>query len=215
MRKVDLSYRTYVSAETTKTNVVLHGSLSRTKHTFTAAQNKETDIADKWNITADKSAGHYIVGRGGEVYSCVPEEYWSNHIGPGRKFNDDNKRTISIFLANELYLEKENSKYYSFGFVKPHNMYQGKVFEYQFKSFNYWADYDTAQIDSVAELLKDVCGRHQIPLSLYRHTTKHAPYAGTRAGIVSCHNLNRESYSLPFPDWVANKLESAGITLVS
>ena len=208
----ELSHKAFIGGHTQKTNIVIHGSLSRTKHSFTAAQNTETHLMQNWNIMADKYAGHYVIGRDGTIYSCIHEDYWANHLGNHKKFSELNKKTIAIFLCNEMYLEKENSKYYAFGFNKPHNMYKGKVFEYPFMGYNYWADYDEAQITSLGFLLKDICARQDIKPVFKRNTTNYSPGSISSAGILSCGNLNDRSYSLPFPDWVSNKLEACGLS---
>jgi N-acetyl-anhydromuramyl-L-alanine amidase AmpD len=167
---------------------------------------------DNWNIMSDKYAGHYVVGREGKIYNCIPEEYWTNHLGGHKKFSDLNKSTIAIFLCNELYLEKENSKFYAFGFNKPHNLYKGKVFEQAFMNYNHWADYDEAQIDALAVLLNDVCTRQKISKTFYKNSTKYRPNAAERAGILFCANVNDRSYSLPLPSWAANRLETHGLS---
>lgn len=210
----ELSHKTYISGQTDKTNIVLHGSLSRTKYSFTALQTSETHLMDTWNIMADKYAGHYVIGRDGTVYSCISEDLWTNHLGRHKKFTDLNKRTIGVFLCNELYLEKENSKYYAFGFSKPHNMYKGRVFEQAFMGYKYWADYDETQINSLAELLKDICERHNLPLTFKKSGTSYSPNSVSSASVLSCASLNNTSYSLPYPDWMTNKLEACGLTPV-
>ena len=209
-----LSVKAYVPGITKKTNIVLHSSFSRTKHTFTSEQKDETHLMKNWNIMADKRAGHYVVGRNGTIYKCFEEELWSYHVGPGKKFAEINNSTISIFLVNEAYLEKENSKYYAFGFNKPYNMYQGKVFEMKFKGYEYWADFDETQIEATVELIKDICQRNDMSLTMSKNTTKFDEDATCNASVVSCANLNRESRSLPLSSWCFDKISSNGITLV-
>jgi N-acetyl-anhydromuramyl-L-alanine amidase AmpD len=211
----ELSHKAYIASTSQKTNIVLHGSFSRTKYSFTAQQNSETHLMANWNIMCDKSAGHYVIGRDGTIYSCMSEESWSNHLGNHKKFSALNKRTIAVFLCNELYLEKENSKYYAFGFNKPHNMYKGEVFERSALGYKYWADYSKPQIDSLGELLKDIAIRQSIPLTISRDTLSYNPSLSAKVGILSCRNINESSFSLPLPQWVYSKLESIGTALVS
>ena len=210
----ELAPKTYVPSYTVKTNIVLHGSLSRTKYTFTGDQRDETCLMKNWNIMADKCAGHYVVTRNGTIYRCIDEENWSQHLGPGKRFNELNRATIGIFITNEMYLERENGKYYAFGFNKPYNMYTGKVFARPFKGYDYWADYEPEQIEALTELLKDVCERNGIPLRMGKYSTSFAPELVDEAGIVSAANLNRDSYSMPLPGWVLESFESNGIVLV-
>lgn len=209
-----LGVKAYVPGITEKTNIVLHSSFSRTKYTFTNDQKDETCLMKNWEIMADKRAGHYVVCRDGTIYKCIEEELWSYHVGPGRKFADANKSTISIFLTNELYLEKENGKYYAFGFNKPYNMYTGKVFENRFKDYQYWADYEEPQIDALCALLKDICDRNDMSLTMSKNTTKFDQDIVCKASIVSCANLNKDSRSLPLPAWVLDKISSNGIAFV-
>lgn len=162
---------------------------------------------------ADKVAGHYVIGRDGTITSCFSEDYWSNHLGPNKRFSELNKRTIAVYLCNELYLQKANSKYYAFGYTHPHNMYKGKVFESDLKGYKFWADYDEPQIEALAGLLNDICSRHTISKKIYRKSTEYKPYVEEHAGIFFPCNVNRDSYSLPLPDWAANKLESRGLYL--
>jgi N-acetyl-anhydromuramyl-L-alanine amidase AmpD len=109
----DISSKSFVSARSDKTNIVLHGSLSRTKYSYTSEQNSENYLMKTWGLLGDKVAGHYVVGRSGEIFSCFDEDYWSNHLGPDKRVSSLNKSSISIYLCNELYLENENSRYYA------------------------------------------------------------------------------------------------------
>lgn len=209
VRTFGMGARTFIPSATVKTNIVLHGSFSRTRHTFTAEQSSETCLMDTWNIIADKRAGHYVVGREGDVYKCIDEEYWTNHVGAGKSFLGINKKTISIYLANELYLNKEGGKYYAFGFNRPHNIYTGDVFEYAHMGYQYWADYNQEQIQSLITLLKAVCLRNDIPLTITSKLTKYAPSELGRVGIVSAGTLDQQAYSLPLPKWIMEQLAAA------
>lgn len=213
-KRFEVGGRTYVASRSEKTNIVIHSSFSRTKYTSTAAQPNETCLMTNWAILADKVAGHYVIGRSGEITSCVAEDYWSNHLGPHKKFNNLNKHSLAIYLCNEMFLEKENSKYYSFGYVHPHNMYKGKVFERDFKGYKYWADYEEAQVSSLSSLLLDLCERHNIKKALPNNSTDFKPYIEENAGVFFPCNVNRESRNMPLPQWVSNKLEAQGFKLV-
>jgi len=211
-----LSSKSYIPATSLKTNIVLHGSFSRTKHSFTTDQSSEACLMQKWETVADRCAGHYVIGRDGTIYSCVDPLHWTEHVGPGKKFQQINRRAIAIFLTNELFLEKENSKYYAFGFKGQHNsLYHGKVFEADFKTYTYWADYDEPQIASLSELLRETSAAYSIPLTMLGKSAGYVQNAETRAGIVSGSNLNKDSYSLPLPSWAINKLKADGIQMLS
>jgi N-acetyl-anhydromuramyl-L-alanine amidase AmpD len=211
----DISSKSFVSARSDKTNIVLHGSLSRTKYSYTSEQNSENYLMKTWGLLGDKVAGHYVVGRSGEIFSCFDEDYWSNHLGPDKRVSSLNKSSISIYLCNELYLEKENSRYYAFGYVHPSNLYKGPVFEHKFKGYNYWADYSKEQVASLVLLLKDICSRWDLSTTMLENTTRLIPKASARATIVSGSNASSSSYSLPFPSWALNHLSQSGVSMLS
>lgn len=210
-----LSPRCYVATPSTKTHIVLHGSFSRTKYTFTGADNSETCLMKRWNMLEDKFVGHYVIGRSGIVYNCVDEDSWANQSAM-RKHTDIDRKSIGIFLCNELYLIKSGSRHYAFGIEKPHNLYTGPVFDYDAKGYKVWADYDELQINALCNVLDDVCGRNGIPKSMCANTFLcdeeddriHA------AGILSHGNINPSSYSLPLPGWVLDKLQSRGVRML-
>jgi N-acetyl-anhydromuramyl-L-alanine amidase AmpD len=209
-----LSVKAYVPGNTKKTNIVLHSSFSRTRYTFTADQKDETHLMKNWEIMADKRGGHYVVSRDGTIYKCFEEESWAYHAGHGKKFNDINRSSIAIFLANESYLEKENNKYYAFGFNKPYNMYSGKVFNLKFKGYEYWADFEEPQIYALVELIKDICDRNKMNLNMSKDTTVFNESLAAKASVVSCANINKNSRSLPMPLWCFDKISSNGIAFV-
>ncbi len=210
-----LSSRTYIPAASSKTNIVLYGSFSRTKHSYTSSQAAETCLMEKWESMAAKSGGHYVIGRDGTIYACVDPSNWTEHVGPGKRFQQINRRSISVFLTNELFLEKENNNYYAFGFKGLHNsLYRGKVFERAFKGYTYWADYDEPQITALGELLKELSEAYAIPLTMLTKTAGFVQNADRKSGIVSGSNLNESSYSLPLPTWVTDKLKAEGIQIV-
>lgn len=211
----DLAPRAYIPTSTVKTHIVLHGSFSRTKYTFTGEERSETCLMKRWNIMQDKYSGHYVIGRSGSVYSCMHEDFWSNHLALGKAGSDMGKKSIAIFLSNELYLEKENSQFYAFAMNKPHNLYDGPVFEHKFQGKSYWADYDEIQINVLINLIKDICERNMIEPTMFPDTARYNRSSWDYANIISCANVNSTSFSLPFPAWVMEKLAAGGITLIS
>lgn len=210
----DLEAKSYVPSYTVKTNIVVHSSFSRTKYTKTADQNSDLCVINTWNVLADRYSGHYLICRDGTIINTVSDSFWTHHVGPGKRFAEINKSSIGIFLANELYLEKENSKYYAFGFNKPYNMYNGPVFSQKFKGYEYWADYDKSQISSLCWLLNHVCEKHELDKDMYKNTTEFNLSSDSAATIITAANLNRDSYSMPLPPWALQQISEAGILLV-
>ena len=210
-----LSPRCYIATPSVKSHVVLHGSFSRTKYTFTGGDSSETCLMKRWNMLEDKFAGHYVIGRSGIVYSCIDEDYWANQTAM-RHSVDIDRGSIGIFLCNELYLIKNNNHYYAFGIDKPHNLYDGPVYDYNAKGYKHWADYDEMQINALCNLLDDVCGRNHISKTMVANTFYNNPKDDitNEAGIIAHANLNPSSYSLPFPGWVIDKLQSRGVRFI-
>ena len=212
--KYELDPKCYIDSPSAKTHIVLHGSLTRTKYTFTGEDNVESCLMKKWNIMSDKYAGHYVVGRQGTVWSCVDEDFWTNHLFAGKKLFDYNRKSIAVFLTNELYLERENNQFYAFGIKKNYNIYKGPIIECKAKGYEYWADHEELQINALINLLKDITTRHQIPATMIGETMRHNPYAWHEAGIISAANANQDSFSLPFAPWAKEKIQKAGIRLI-
>ncbi len=156
-----------------------------------------------------------MVGRSGTIYSCLSEDFWANHLALPKKLNDYNKATIAVFLSNEAYLKKENSQYYAFGINRPHNIYNGPVFEKAFRGYQYWANFEHVQIKRLFCLLKDICERNNLPTTIYRYLENYDLNSLERATVVSCANLNNTSFSLTFPDWVFNEAEKHGFIVTS
>ena len=209
-----LSNKCYVNSFSEKKNIVIHGSFSRTKYSSASYSAGEQDIVNRWNMLEDKSAGHYAVGRSGNIYKCVDEANWSSHLKLNKKMYDLDKRGIAVFLINELYLTKNNGKHYAFGLTQPQNIYTGPVFNAKFKGQNIWADYDQKQAEAFIELLLDICERHNIPKTMLSDTATFDTRAWSKAGIISHANVNSTSLSLPIPDWFKQKILSAGISFV-
>jgi len=213
--RFDIPDKNFVSSRSDKTNIVLHGSMSRTKYSYTANQGSESCLMDSWSVLGDKLGGHYVIGRSGEIFSCFDEEHWSNHLGPAKRASTINKSSIGIYLCNELYLEKENSRYYAFGYTHPSNLYKGPVFAHRFKGYEFWADYSKEQVASLGALVKDVCKRWEMPTTMLENSTQSIYKAQTRATVISGSNVSSTSYSLPLPVWVLSHLEQEGISMIS
>lgn len=211
----ELEARSYVPSFTTKTNIVLHSSFSRTKYTKTSEQPNDLCVLKTWNVMADRFSGHYLICRDGTIYNTVSDSFWTHHAGPGKKYSEINKSSIAIFLANEAYLEKENSKYYAFGFNKPYNMYTGPVFHSPVaRGYSSWADYDKAQVSALCELLNHLCEKHKLSKDMYKNPSEYNMTSDSVATIVTRANVNQSAVSMPLPEWMLQQISEAGITLV-
>jgi hypothetical protein len=75
---------------------------------------------------------------------------------------------------------------------------------------------DEAQVDAGIELTLDICRRHDIePSFYYPSTTFDFPRCFQVATIVCHSNCRRDKTDLALPDWVYERVEGAGIRLVS
>ena len=209
-----LNPRCYIVGDTEKRNIILHGSLSRSKYTATSLEPSEASIIDRWNLMGEKYTSHYVVTRQGAIYQCMPEGYWTSQLKLPKKMYEYDRRSIHITLVNELYLEREGKTFYAFGIKQPHNRYAGPTFEQNVRGYLYWADYDKRQILTVASLISEICSRQMIPGSIQRDTMKFTPEAWDKVGILSHANVKEGSLSLPFPNWVFDDFKAAGLSVL-
>lgn len=70
-------------------------------------------------------------------------------------------------------------------------------------------------MDAGIELTFDICRRHDIEPSFYYPSTTFFPRCFQVATIVCHSNCRRDKTDLALPDWVYEKVEGAGIRLIS
>lgn len=105
-------------------------------------------------IDADVSI-HYVIARDGTIYCYIPEDRTAWHAGYGEWLGEEkyknnlNRYSIGIELAG-MGTEEEMSLYLTkkqYAALKPE-----------------WIGYTDAQYEALADLVADICERHEIPL---------------------------------------------------
>ena len=210
--KYPLDAKEVIAYKTTKKNIVIHGSFSRTIHTPFQGNGRDTQIIDTWNSLPEKYGCAYLIGVDGTCYETYNDDYWTNHLNlPRQQYLD--KQSVGICLANELFLTKNGSRYYAFGTDKPYNYYDGEVYEKQFRGYDYWAKVKDIQIESLADTILSVCAKHIIVPKFYNGSAFNQRSLDV-ANIVVHSVLSQNVFDLPIDERFAKIFESKGIGVV-
>lgn len=131
-----------------------------------------------WGKTAEKVATSFLIQRSGEIIQCFDDKYWAWHLGL-KDFNEKdninfNKQTVGIEIVN----------------LGPVRESFPERFEYNYRGFKHWQPYTDMQYLAVAEVLKHLWGKYDIPKticdSLEFDLTVFVNY-----GVFSHRNVNR------------------------
>lgn len=140
----------FIKRKYKKTLIVLH-------HTVSSNFNS---VYYAWQQSKERIGTAYVINKKGVVYELFPPEYWAYHLG-GKSRKEDNMKSIGIELVNEGPLEKNKDEYYWFNGQLE---YEGEVSETsEWKGHKYWAKYTDEQYESLAELIKVLCSKFNIP----------------------------------------------------
>jgi hypothetical protein len=197
--------------------VVWHGTAGRTLHTPSSGRaGRATTAIDGWNLDALRVGAPYLVARDGTIYKTFDDSAWIYHLGIKGTNGRYDKASVAIEFANELGLALDGDRLYAFGMNTPNTVYTGPFFAFDWRDYSYFAQLDEAQVDAGIELTLDICRRHDIePSFYYPSTTFDFPRCFQVATIVCHSNCRRDKTDLTLPDWVYERVEGAGIRLVS
>jgi len=172
----------YFKEHTDKTNICLHHTVGGSaKSTF-----------NYWQSNSDRVATPYIVDRDGTIYEVFDPLYWAHHLGLKMAKNVIyNQRTIGIELASEGALRSGNqlnlmsktvdfdvNYLYAFDidkvpFPKAKKLYhlyndKDKFFDagLLFRGYNFFDNYEEAQVISTIALINHLCEQFDIPKQL-------------------------------------------------
>ena len=136
----------YFKIKTVKKMIVLHYTGGGTLYGAEAALRKP----DYVNV-------HFGIDDDGKVYQYFDESYWAYHTGTGKQ---DAQDSIGIEIRSWGHLTRTDNILTSWtGKQIP----WGKVVKCRkFRGFNYWEALTEKQIDSVKQLVLELCGRHPI-----------------------------------------------------
>jgi N-acetylmuramoyl-L-alanine amidase len=201
-----LKDKNWIDQETEKKYIVLHSTGSRTSLSPTGGKKESAkDVIDRWNRYTEKIANPYLIDRDGTITQCFPDEHWANHLRLPGKHGAYDKMSIGIDLVNENGLIKENSRYFINRCVHHQNEYRGPVFEKDFRTYQYWADLDPLQIDSLIALIKEISKKHGIK-PIFVNSTEWDKKIWNKGTIFTHANVNNSVYDLPLNNWVIEKL---------
>jgi hypothetical protein len=217
IEKYPLKGGQWFSDATRKQYVVWHGTGGRTRNTPSANRpGRATTSIDHWNLDAQRVGAPYVVDRDGKIYQTFDDRFWIFHLGLKGTRGQYDKASVAIELANELALTLDGDRLHAFGMITPDTAYRGLHFTGEWRGEGYFAELDEVQVDAAIELTLDVCRRHAIEPSFYYPSTTFDFPRCFRVATIVCHsNCRADKTDLFLPDWVYQKIEAAGIRLVS
>lgn len=219
MKIVDypLSNGQWYAEKQPKKYIIWHGTQGRTQHTpSNGSPGHATSSIDGWNESPDHIGTPFLVDRDGTIYRTFKDEReWIYHLGLLGTNGRYDKASIGIEFANELELIPSDGKYYAFDRISKNTEYTGPVLKRTWRSHDWWAKLDEAQVDAAIELTLDLCNKHGIPKTFYYpSTTYDFPHCFEVAGILCHANCRQDKTDMILEDWVWAKLQAAGFQLV-
>jgi N-acetyl-anhydromuramyl-L-alanine amidase AmpD len=176
--QVDFSPTQYYREETTKTQVVLH-------HTVSGAFAQ--GVVDWWNTDPQRIATSFVIQGDGKIYQLFSTKYWAHHLGVKASFlkkigfndygirnNILNKGSVGIEICNwgallkgpdnHMHPIKWDTKLKKFVPNLKITIDDNRVEAYNtpFRDFNYFEKYTKQQIDSTERLLIYLCNKFNI-----------------------------------------------------
>ena len=109
---------------------------------------------------------HYVISREGRIIQLLEDQDYSE------LFNDPtyDNRSIVISLENLGWLEKEPLKNHYINWIG--NIYKEKIVDKKWRDYFFWQPYTEIQMDSLAELCKNLSKKMSINLTCVGHNTK-------------------------------------------
>ena len=122
-------------------------------------------IKHRYNGKYDKIP-NFLIGRDGVVYRLIPENGYTNYF-PNLNVN---RNSIIISLENLGWLEKIplTEHYVNWN----GDIYKEQVFEKKWRDYFFWQPYTTEQINSCAELCKELTTEFSIDKKCVGHNTR-------------------------------------------
>ncbi len=148
----------------------------------------------------------YIIGRDGTVFEVFDPRHWAWQFGlkwPSSRKTAFERRHIGIELASEGGLIEHNGNLYCFDRISPRTLKdRAEAFDYgqEYRGYRYFDRYEPAQMDSLVELINDLCADFGISKEI---PGNHFDYYGEKLvhfkGIIG-HTMVRRDKSDPAPD---------------
>ena len=207
----------YFTENTKKGYIVWHGTGGRTVCTPAGGRpGWATTSIDAWNADGAHVGAPWVVNRNGTIYKTFDDSGWIFHLGIKGTHACYDKSSVAIEFANELDLILDGDRLYAFGQISPGTQYRGRYVTADWRGGTHFAALDEAQIDAGIALTLDICRRNGIDPRFYRPSTTYAFPRCFEVATIVCHdNCRADKMDLLLPDWVYQKLEAAGIGLVT
>ena len=208
IKSYPLHPRQWFPETTPKQFVVWHGTGGRTS----ATRGRATTSIDGWNADAPRVGAPWLVDRDGTIYRTFDDSRWAFHLGIKGSNGRYDRRSVAIEFANELDLTMKGSRLCAFG----NTPYDGPFFTGAWRGATHFAEMDAAQVDAGIALTLDICRRYGIEPKFYHPSTRFDFPRCFEVATIVCHsNCRADKTDLFLPDWICQKLEAAGIRLVS
>ena len=140
--------KNFYKTVTTKSQIILCGSLRKKNFAITRLQHKDFGKSKKWNT--------FTISREGIVYQHYDSKYYTDFLG----IKEIDKQSISIVFENLGGLIKLSENEYA------NWIYEmcpaDNIFKRAWSNYMFWEKYTEAQINSCVELCKKLCEEFSI-----------------------------------------------------
>lgn len=140
--------KNFYKTVTTKTQIVLCGSLRKKNFAITRLQHKDFGKSKKWNT--------FTISREGVVYQHYDPKYYTDFMG----IKEIDKQSISIVFENLGGLIKLSEKEYVNWIYEMCSV--DNIFKKAWSNYMFWEKYTEAQINNCVELCKELCEEFSI-----------------------------------------------------
>jgi N-acetyl-anhydromuramyl-L-alanine amidase AmpD len=148
----------------------------------------------------------YLIARNGTVHEVFDPNCWAWEFGlrwPSEQKIAFEKRYIGVEIASEGGLKESGGNLYCFDRISDRTLKnRDEAFDYgqMFRGYRYFDKYEPAQVDSLGELINDLCAQFNIPKET---PAEHFKFYGEKLkdfkGIIG-HSHVRTDKSDPVPD---------------
>lgn len=179
-----------------KTGIVLHHTVGGTA----------SSTLNWWKTDGQMVGTAYLIGRDGTAYEVFDPKGWAWQFGlkwPDEEKINFEKRFIGIEIASEGGLIESGGSLYCFDRISDKTRKnKNETFDHgkDYRGYRYFDKYETAQVDTVIELVNHLCLTFNIPKNL---PDNYLEYYGKKLidfeGIIG-HTMVRSDKSDPAPD---------------
>lgn len=155
LKTLRMEAKDFIPAVTSKDLIILH-------HTVGGSAKSTIDY---WKTDEQRIGTAYVVERDGSVYEAFDPKYWAFHLGLKGTDGAVDKRSIGIEIASEGGLIEREEKLYCFGVVSERTLFKQEFYDHgmPWRGFRFFDSYSKEQINSITELINDLCLRFKIP----------------------------------------------------